>query len=261
MTSPVLLLGKGYTGSFLLQQLHSLHRPAVVATRHPNTTDELFFELSDQSTWDALPLCPAVVWLFPPTPLEHVRALAGKLFEKTRTLVVIGTTSSFLPQVSDAVVDESTPLNPLASRVLGEEYLRSRGAIVLRSAGIYGPAIDSFAARDPIDWMKRGLIGSSRQFLNVIHVIDLAGSIIAAIDGGKQGEQYIVSDGVPRRQEEILAQAKALGLISDVPFMGGRGQASKQLSNEKMRRELGVEVSVTLKDYLILRAQPPAHRP
>jgi len=88
-------------------------------------------------------------------------------------------------------------------RVQGEKYLRNELChIVLRVAGIYGPG------RNLLDWIRQGRIGSSRKYVNLIHVEDLAAICFAALDRGHPGEAYNVSDGQPHTRNEIWPTAQ-----------------------------------------------------
>ena len=92
--------------------------------------------------------------------------------------MVLGSTSAY--DVADSAeypppwIDESAPIDCSKARVQGEEFLReTRGAIVLRVAGIYGPG------RSPYDWLKTGRVAVSRKYVNLIHVEDLAEACLA----------------------------------------------------------------------------------
>ncbi|HKO32032.1 MAG TPA: hypothetical protein VJU54_12900, partial [Nitrospiraceae bacterium] len=129
--------------------------------------------------------------------------------------------------------DESAPIDLSKPRVAGEEYLRKDcGAIVLRVAGIYGPG------RNPLDWIRQGRVGPSRKYVNLVHVEDLAAICLFAMDRGKPGDTYNISDGTPRTWEEICATAQqrwgvtAAAVNQDLSL-------GKRLSNAKLRTELG----------------------
>jgi nucleoside-diphosphate-sugar epimerase len=117
--------------------------------------------------------------------------------------------------------------------VQGEEYLRNKlGAIVLRVAGIYGPG------RNPLDWIRSGRVSPSRRYVNLIHVEDLAAICLAAMEKGKPGETYNVSDGTPRTWNELCVTAQqrwgvAAAAVKEV------GSSGKRISNAKLRADLG----------------------
>jgi nucleoside-diphosphate-sugar epimerase len=117
--------------------------------------------------------------------------------------------------------------------VQGEEYLREHhGAIVLRVAGIYGPG------RNPLDWIRQGRVGPSRKYVNLIHVEDLVVICLQALEKGKPGEIYNVSDGTPRTWDEICATAKERWGVTATKVEEPRS-SGKRISTAKLRAELG----------------------
>jgi nucleoside-diphosphate-sugar epimerase len=197
----------------------------------------LRFDLEQPSTWLNIPAQADLIWCFPATPLEQVQAFARTLDAPPRRIVVLGSTSAY--EVSDhsaeyppSWIDESAPIDLTKSRVQGEEYLRERhGAIVLRVAGIYGPE------RNPLDWIRQGRVGPSRKYVNLIHVEDLAAICLAAIEKGKPGETYNVSDGTPRTWSEICATAQQRWGVA-AARVNEDHSSGKRISTSKLRTEL-----------------------
>jgi len=198
----------------------------------------LRFDLEQPSTWLNIPAQADLIWCFPATPLEQVRAFARTLDAPPRRIVVLGSTSAY--EVSDhsaeyppSWIDESASIDLTKSRVQSEEYLREyHGAIVLRVAGIYGPG------RNPLDWIRQGRVGLSRKYVNLIHVEDLAAICLAAIEKGKPGEAYNVSDGTPYLWSEICATAQQRWGVAATAVKEDRS-SGKRISNAKLRTELG----------------------
>jgi nucleoside-diphosphate-sugar epimerase len=166
------------------------------------------FDLEQPSTWLNIPVCADLIWCFPATPLGQVQAFARMLDAPPRRIVVLGSTSAYdAPSQSTEYppswIDESAPINLTKPRVQGEEFLRTNcGAIVLRVAGIYGPG------RNPLDWIRQGRVSPSRKYVNLIHAEDLAAICLLALEHGKPGEVYNVSDGQPHTWNEICATAQ-----------------------------------------------------
>jgi nucleoside-diphosphate-sugar epimerase len=106
------------------------------------------------------------------------------------------------------------------------------GAIVLRLAGIYGPG------RNPLDWIRQGSVGSSRKYVNLIHAEDLAAICLLALDKGKPGEVYNVSDGTPRTWNELCATAQQRWGVAAAAIKEDHS-SGKRISNAKLRAELG----------------------
>ncbi len=201
----------------------------------------LRFDLEQPSTWLNIPAGADLIWCFPATPLEEVQAFARTLDAPARRIVVLGSTSTY--ETSDHSdeypppwIDESAPINLTKPRVQGEEFLRTNcGAIVLRVAGIYGPG------RNPLDWIRQGRVGSSRKYVNLIHAEDLAAICLLALEKGKPGEAYNVSDGQPYIWSEICVTAQQRW---GVTAAAGHEHlsAGKRISNAKLRSELDLSV-------------------
>lgn len=214
-TSLLVVLGSGYTG-------HMLHRTGTsqgwtvhATSRNPlnnlaGTPSEqrIKFDLEQPSTWPNIPVGADLIWCFPATPLEQVQAFARTLDAPPRRIVVLGSTSAYdVPSHSTEYpppwINEAAPIDLTRPRVQGEEFLRKDcGAIVLRVAGIYGPG------RNPLEWIKSGRVGPSQKYVNLTHVEDLAAICLLALDKGKPGEAYNVSDGTPRTWEDICRTAQ-----------------------------------------------------
>jgi hypothetical protein len=244
-TSPLVVLGSGYTGRVLHRTGTSQGWTVHATSRNPlnNLADipsELRrrFDLEQPSTWLNIPARANLIWCFPATPLEQVQAFARTLNAPPRRIVVLGSTSTYeTPDQSTDYpppwIDESVPIDPTRPRAQGEEYLRKyHGAIVLRVAGIYGPG------RNPLDWIKQGRVGPSRKYVNLIHVEDLGAICLLALEKGKPGEAYNVSDGTPYLWSEICATAQQRWGVSATPVKEDRS-SGKRISTAKLRTELG----------------------
>jgi nucleoside-diphosphate-sugar epimerase len=198
----------------------------------------LMFDLDRPSTWRNIPMDTDLIWCFPATPLEQVQAFAHTLNPSTRRIVVLGSTSAYGGGESQGYpppwIDETSLINMNKPRVQGEEYLRNTvGAIVLRVAGIYGPG------RNPLDWIRQGRVGLSRKYVNLIHAEDLAAICLTAIEKGKPGEAYNVSDGRPYTWNEICATAQQRWGVTAVAAGTESRSSGKRITNAKLRGELG----------------------
>lgn len=214
MPKLLVILGAGYTAR-VVQPLAAQRYAQVLATsREPDRhlsyvppEGRIRFDLAQPDTWKNIPSDCDLLWCFPAEPLNHVQAFAAAVNDASRRLVVLGSTSAYPAGVSSEYpprwIDETASIDETKPRVKGEEYLRiSCHAIVLRVAGIYGPG------RNPLDWIKRGRVGLSRKYVNLIHVEDLAEVCLTALELGMPGEAYNVSDGAPRTWEEICRTAQ-----------------------------------------------------
>ncbi len=228
---PILVLGGGYTGRVVRRRLMESSRSCVVTFRNrlprgDGRGEYLHFDLGKSETWSTLPVLGDVVWTFPAEPLQQVEEFANVLFRTGRRVVVIGTTSAYLPGQADEIVNEATPLDLNSPRVRGEELLRSRGATIVRAAGIYGPA------RNPLDWLRRGVSSHGSSFVNLIHVEDLAEVLLRVLTSAPAGEHFCASDGTPRQWKDIAAWALERGFLREARF--GEGRSSKKISNSKL---------------------------
>jgi hypothetical protein len=240
----LIILGSGYTARFLFP-LAARQYPNVFATsRDPDThlghllpEQRLRFDLAQPDTWANIPHDTDLLWCFPAAPLNLVQQCSEQLMTSRRRLVVLGSTSAYDTGDSQdyppSWIDETAPIDLTKPRVQGEEFLRKNcGAIVLRVAGIYGPA------RNPVDWIRTGRVGPSRKYVNLIHVEDLASICLLALERGTPGETYNVSDGQPRTWKEICV-AMAQNLHSTTPPPESDEQSGKRISTHKLVATFG----------------------
>jgi len=244
----LIILGSGYLGRFLAAEACSHGRAVLSTSREPDrrlrdvpSTQRLRFDLAQPDTWATIPADADLVWCFPATAVEQVQAFAKRLGAPPRRLVVLGSTSAYDGTEQSTVypppwIDESAAVDLRKSRVQGEEYLRTRhGAMVLRVAGIYGPG------RNPLDWIRSGRVGSSRRYVNLIHVEDLASICLLALETGKPGEVYNVSDGMPRTWADICRVAQTRWAIT-AHSAGKDNRPGKRIDTRKLTEELGVRI-------------------
>jgi nucleoside-diphosphate-sugar epimerase len=215
MHAQLLILGSGYTGRFLVAEASGQGREVLCTSRHPDrqlkhvpASQRFMFDLARPDTWTNILPGADLIWCFPASPIELVRAFAKTLGVPPRRLVVLGSTSAYEGEGPSTAypppwIDESAPIDLHKPRVQGEEYLRrEHGAIILRVAGIYGPG------RNPLEWIRSGHVGPSRRYVNFIHVVDLARICLLALVNGQAGEVYNVSDGTPRTWADICREAQ-----------------------------------------------------
>jgi nucleoside-diphosphate-sugar epimerase len=243
-TSPLIVLGSGYTGHVLYSRGAAQGRTILATSRNPlrhlaevPSKQRVMFDLEQPTTWMNIPTGADPVWCFPATPLHQVEAFASWLNASARRLVVLGSTSAYEVGESQDYpppwIDETAPIDLTKPRVQGEEFLRhTYGAIVLRVAGIYGPG------RNPLNWIRQGRVGPARKYVNLIHVEDLAAICLAAIEKGTPGEAYNVSDGQPHTWSEICATAQQRWGVTGTPAKEDHSPG-KRISNTKLLAQLG----------------------
>jgi nucleoside-diphosphate-sugar epimerase len=130
----------------------------------------------------------------------------------------------------------------------GESRLMERKfpAVILRLAGIYGPARGY--------WFKQYLKsearieGNGERILNMIHRDDVAGAIIAALKNGQPGEVYNAVDDEPVSQIGFfqwlsgrLGKELPPSAPEDAEAVRKRGVTNKRVSNHRLRMELGYQ--------------------
>ena len=241
MRQTLVILGSGYTARFVLPLAERRYNRVLATSREPDQhlsnvapDGRVRFDLSEPSTWRTIPPGADLLWCFPAHPLESVQQFAAEARLSSRTIAVLGSTSAYdIPmQAVDYPppwIDETAPIDPIKSRVQGEEFLRSEcGAIVLRVAGIYGPG------RSPIDWIKTGRVGPSRKYVNLIHVEDLAEICLAALERGRPHEAYNVSDGTPITWAEICRRAQDRWGIQSAAQHDADVPPGKRIANGKL---------------------------
>ena len=159
-------------------------------------------------------------------------------------------------------IDEGAPLQPGTARGrrrldAEREWFRWSDAegvpvVVLRVPGIYGPG------RLPVERLRKGLpVLAERDspYTNRIHAEDLARVCLLAMQRGRAGEAYNVSDGHPSSMSDYfnrVADALALPRPPAVDRASAEGELSasmlsflsesKRLLNTKMINDLGVKL-------------------
>ncbi len=246
--SPVVILGTGYTGLAIHALGTALGLTVLAGSRSPHdhlpsipASQRLFFDLEQPQTWADIPERARLVWCFPASSETLIQRFIEKLSPGISRLVVLGSTSAYEPAAQQKagaaapLIDEDSPLNLTLPRVRGEEWLRIQGrAIVLRSAGIYGPG------RHVLDWIRHGRVTASPRSVNLVHVEDLAGICLAALERGRAGEVYNVSDGQPRPWAEICRIARQRwGVEASQENRKQEAGPGKRISIAKLQAELG----------------------
>jgi len=186
--------------------------------------------------------------------LNGVRHLLNWLAARTPQKYIHLSSTSVYGQTDGAIVDESSPTKPASetSRLLVEmEHLlltaaRERGfpAVVLRVAGIYGPTRGHL-----LQQYLRGearIAGDGRRAINMIHLDDVVGATIAALERGQPGEIYNLTDDEPVSQLDFFGWLATKLNRSLPPFaseaeMGARkrGLTNKRVANARLKSALG----------------------
>lgn len=180
-------------------------------------------------------------------------AFADVLAGRQRKIIYLSTIGVYGDHAG-SWVDESTPpqtvLDRTRMRIAAEQaWTDAMGgdAAILRLAGIYGPG------RNALTTLRAGTarrIIKPGQVFNRIHVDDIAGTIMAAIQHGRGGTWNICDDEPAPPQDVIAYAAQLIGVApppeeafatAEMSAMARSFYASSaRVSNAKLKRELGV---------------------
>ena len=181
--------------------------------------------------------------------VEWLSATSPKKFVYTSSTGVYG-------QTDGSPVKETSPTEPAVDtagvlveteKVLIEAAQQKKfPAVILRSAGIYGPD-RGYLLKQYLKNEAR-LEGTGTRILNMIHRDDLIGVIITALKSGRPGEIYNAVDDEPVTQHtffEWLAGTLGKYLPPSVPedleAARKRGTTNKKVSNRRLKMELGYQ--------------------
>lgn len=185
--------------------------------------------------------------------LEGNRNLIAWLKNSPLKKFVYTSSTSVYGQNDGSTVTETSPIAPDAetSKVLNEteNFLLAAAqqenfpAVILRVAGIYGPA-----RGHSFKQFLRGdarIEGTGARWLNMIHRDDVIGVIIAALHAAPAGETFNAADNVPVSQRDFFAWLAAElnrpmppTVSGDAEILRKRGVTNKRVSNAKLRAEL-----------------------
>lgn len=259
VTQTWLIIGAGYTGSRLAQQL-AAEGNVVVATRRPTSaappgTAAQWLPLDLDAPLPPLPAAEFVVYCAPPgqPPGEREARLIGEL-RGARRLLYVSSTGVYGPG-SGQWIDEQHPLNPESeserARAAAEAHVTRACAAaglrctLLRAAGIYGPD------RGLVARVRRGearVVGDGRAHLSRIHVVDLIAAIRAAAERQVDGAINCGDDEPAPYGDVADAVAAALGVpppprvdpASLTPMARAMLLGNRKIANRRLREELGV---------------------
>src|SRR5574340_490501 len=160
-----LVIGCGYLGRRVAQRWQAAGETVFVTTRSPERAvalateglTPLVLDLTRPETLAGLPLAETVLWAVgfdrsagctrTDVHVDGLRALLDALAPSTRRIIAVSS-SGVYGQTDGQWVDESTPCQPTREAgiafVAAEQMLAEHGlgvrAVVLRLAGLYGPA-------------------------------------------------------------------------------------------------------------------------
>ena len=269
------IFGCGYLGRMVALHERDNGRPPLGVVRSATSVKELqgigieaLMADLDAPGPPGLPLHDSLLFYFIPPPKDgDGDTRVGNLISAfghaghPRRIVYLSTTGVYGDCHGDWV-NEERPVNPVASRAKRRwdaecrlrEWRATTGGelVVLRVAGIYGPG------RLPLQRLRAGLPlvrTEESPWTNRIHVADLVQVCLAAMQRGRDGEVYNVSDGSPGTMIDYFTRIADLAGLPHPPAIT-LSQAQQQLSagmlsymresrrldNSKIRNALGIEL-------------------
>ncbi|MEE9345893.1 MAG: hypothetical protein V3U88_09840, partial [Methylococcales bacterium] len=187
-----LILGHGYVGRALASRIpHTLFTSS--SPEKANSNAGIYFNLNDRDSWKNLPAAATIIWTFAATPLDLVEEFYQSRLKNCENLLVYASTSCYQSSGNNNLVTEENSLSYAKPRVAGEEYLRKHDAAILVLSGIYGPE------RQPVNWLRKGLIPSLQKIVNLIHCDDIVDITCHLLEENcvPHGQRLNISDGMP----------------------------------------------------------------
>jgi len=185
--------------------------------------------------------------------LEGTRNLVAWLAHAPPKKFVYTSSTSVYGQTDGSAVKESSPTSPgtqtgqllvETEQVLMRAFAEQKfPAIILRVAGIYGPDRGHLFQQFLRNEAK--IFGKGDRIINMVHLDDLVGVILAALKSGRPGDVYNVVDEEPVAQIHFFRWlSETLGKWMPPPAeegqeAGKRGRTNKKVQSRKIRMELG----------------------
>lgn len=196
--SSLLIFGLGYAGKAIAAAMRASGWRVDATGRDGN----LRFDDID-AVRDALGEASHIISTAAPDGADPVLTQFGD-FVHDRWLGYLSSTGVY-GDSGGAWVDESAPIaGRRPERNAADAEWLSRGARVFRLPGIYGPG------RSPLDRVRTGTahrIDLPGQVFSRVHVEDIAGGIVAAIDADIAPGAYNLADDVPASQNAVVEHA------------------------------------------------------
>jgi nucleoside-diphosphate-sugar epimerase len=259
--SSVLIVGCGYVGLPLGKEFVSRGETVYGTTRSPDRMEVISREGLRPILLDVLAppfdlrLVDLVYFLVAGTGDDTLPKgmanLISALSHRPPQRFVYTSSTGIYGDYGGAWVDESSPrrgTHPAGERLIRTEDLLLSASgkerfpgIIARLSGIYGPnripGLDRIRKKEPIP-------GRPDAYLNLIHLDDLIGSLIACGSRGRAGEVYLISDDQPVRREDYYRFLAARLNAGAVSFQGEARErsGSRRCRNRKMKEDLSVKL-------------------
>ncbi|KAK0916977.1 hypothetical protein LTS16_014110 [Friedmanniomyces endolithicus] len=206
----LLILGAGWTSTFLIPLLRTHHLSYAATTRDGRTvagskTIQWTFDPDEKEDshhqFSDLPLAKYVLITFPLTSAQQSKTLVNgylKTHDKTPSparFVQLGSTGIWQIPQKTLWVSRRSPYDTKNARAIAEDEILASGGCVLNLAGLWG------GARDPKTWVSRVAKTKedvkSKKSLHMVHGLDVARAIVAVTsDWDKaKGQRWMLTDG------------------------------------------------------------------
>ncbi len=179
-------------------------------------------------------------WLAANPPNKYVYTSSTSVYGQTDGMPV-------KESASTQPVNETSQILVQTERLLLQAFQANKfPAVILRVAGIYGPGRGHLFQQYLKDEAR--IHGKGDRIINMIHLDDAVGVIMAALKGGHAGEIYNAVDDEPVTQLHFYRWlGEALG--KDMPPYATeaenaerkRGLTNKKVANRKLKMELGYQ--------------------
>ena len=221
-TQSVLIIGFGYSANATARAVSAAGRPVIATTRSEETAakiDALGYQslIADPATpedaqrmREAAIACDAIVSSVPPGPDgDPILPVLDGVDLSAKRLIYFSTTGVYGDRQGGWAF-ESDPVTPGQARSIrraeAEAGWLAKGALSLRLGGIYGPdqsALERLGAGRPV-------IEKPGQIFSRIHVEDIAGAVVKALERPSVTGPINLVDDAPSSQAEFMVAAADL---------------------------------------------------
>ncbi|MBI5774423.1 MAG: SDR family oxidoreductase [Verrucomicrobia bacterium] len=181
-----------------------------------------------------------IEWLAATPPKKFVFTSSTSVYGQTDGLPVKETASTNPASETGKVLVEAEKL------LLAAAQQKKFPAVILRVAGIYGPERGHLFQQYLRDEAR--LEGKGERHINMIHVDDLVGVLLAALKSGRPGEIYNAVDDEPVTQlnffrwlSEALGKWMPESAAEDQLGDRKRARTNKKVQNRRLKMELGYQ--------------------
>lgn len=208
----LLILGAGWTSTFLIPLLQAKHLSFAATTRDGRNVagastikwsfnPEEATATAGKNQFSALPLAKHILITFPLTTagqsktiVEGYEAAHGKKLDGVR-FIQLGSTGIWQIPQKTIWVSRRSPYDTTNARATAEDELLKLGGCVLNLAGLWG------GERDPKKWVSRVAKTKddvkSKKSLHMVHGLDVARAVVAVMGYwyASKGQRWMVTDG------------------------------------------------------------------